>query len=94
MIKNSEQREKAMKSIEVLVNAVEEYDRGQQNASVLNGFGDINNTMAQQINEARLNYELDLQRRFDHEVKGSLEPQHPLDDSGPRGVIFFRSLEW
>ena len=30
---------------------------------------------------------------LEHPVKGSLEPQHPLDDSGPRGHAFFKTLD-
>ena len=94
IIENEEQKKQVLETLEMLVNALESYDRRHQFNACLKGFSDINNTNKEHIEAARLQYEANLQKRFDHYVKGSLDPVHPLDDSGPRGYVFFRSLEW
>ena len=93
IIENEEQKQQVLNTLEMLVNALESYDRRQQFNARLNGFEDLNNTIKEHMQSARRQYEEHLQSRFEHSVKGSLEP-HSLDDSGPRGYIFFKDVKW
>ncbi len=96
MIKNENQRAQAMERIENLVNQVEDYDRRKQEIDAekyhsffeykyIDRFEDINRIEElNRRNAAKLRMHL----------KGSLGKLfHPLDDSGPRGYVFFKSLD-
>lgn len=92
-IENDKDRDSVVGMIAYLTNAVEQYDRATQNASVCGSFTSQYITPSEVIEAARRQYEENLQMRFEHSVKGSLEP-HSLDDSGPRGYIFFKDVKW
>lgn len=93
LIKNDRDRLNVIGMIGRLVDEVEEYDKAVSNdhdvdaGKYFDGFKVI--TMEEIRNISRDQYERDLDQRFQLHVAGSFGPQHPLDDSGPRGSCFF-----
>lgn len=86
-ILNDSQREQAMKRIEALVEAVEAYDNAKQqdDAERYHSFFTYKPIdLAKELNRSQP----ETHHTF---VAGSLGPMwHPLDDSGPRGYVFFK----
>ena len=93
MIRNEHERKITMDHIERLVKLVEDYDKHRAKAKYDVQKHDVD---AENYHEGFRNITLNdfveaSHHHFETYLKGSLG--HPLDDSGPRGVIFFRSLE-
>jgi methionine synthase I (cobalamin-dependent) len=87
-ILNDSQRAQAIERIEKLVNAVEAYDNAkhEDDAERYHSFFTYKSIdLAKELNRK--------QPETHHTyVAGSLGPMwHPLDDSGPRGYVFFRT---
>ena len=93
-INNHEEYVYAFEMLKGLVDAIEDYasnkevvdlsQNNEDNAQVLNNF--------YSWKPIKRDKSINVQQ-FEHPVKGSLAPQHPLDDSGPRGHTFFKTLD-
>lgn len=90
MIRNETQRAQAIERIENLVNQVEDYDRRKHeiDAEKYHSFFEYKHIdLVKELNRRNAD-------KLKMHIKGSFGPMwHPLDDSGPRGYVFFRSIE-
>ena len=90
MIKNENQRARAIQHIENLVNQVEDYDRRKQEIDAEKYHSFFEYKHIDRIEELNRRNAANLRMH----IKGSLGSLfHPLDDSGPRGYVFFKSLD-
>ena len=92
MIRNEHERKVTMDHIERLVKLVEDYDRRVESQKALQKHDVDAENYHEGFTNITLHEFVDASRHhFETYLKGSLG--HPLDDSGPRGVVFFRGVK-